>query len=89
MSTFNELINTIRAQAAQIAEEESDDDTLQDLFVRAIKRSMREIREGADSEDFSDLTIANFLIMGSESKFTVQELRDFIEQLKSSSSKEN
>lgn len=82
-SGFNELISLIRSKAV-LLEEQYDDPRVElgVLFMRAIQKTVREINEGANSEDFSDLTVINLIIMGANEGYEADEMRSFINKLK-------
>lgn len=86
MSGLNDLISTIRSRSALISEEFSDNRTdLSELFIRSIKKTLREIHHGADSDDFSDLVVVNLIMMGAETGYSADEMRVFVLALKADS----
>ena len=83
MSSFDELLKTIRSKSVLIATESDGRIELGALFLRAIRQTMIEIHRGAESDDFADLVIVNLIILGAKEGYKVSEIKDFIEQLKS------
>jgi hypothetical protein len=83
MSSFDELLKTIRSKSVLIATESDGRIELGALFLRAIRQTMMEIHRGAESDDFADLVIVNLIILGAKEGYKVSEIKDFIEQLKS------
>jgi len=83
MSSFDELLKTIRSKSVLIATESDGRIELGTLFLRAIRQTMMEIHRGAESDDFADLVIVNLIILGAKEGYKVSEIKDFIEQLKS------
>ena len=84
MSTFNQLIDIIRSKAVLLEQENNDDRLdLGLLFIKSIQKTVREIREGANTDDFADLTVINLIIMGANEGYEADEMRSFIQKLKS------
>lgn len=83
MSSFDELLKTIRSKSVLIATESDGRIELGALFLRAIRQTMMEIHRGAESDDFADLVIVNLIILGAKEGYKVSEIKGFIEQLKS------
>lgn len=84
MSTFNQLIDVIRSKAVLLEQENNDDRLdLGLLFIKSIQKTVREIREGANTDDFADLTVINLIIMGANEGYEADEMRSFIQKLKS------
>lgn len=84
MSKLNNLISAIRDEVERINQEESDTRTpLSSLLIRSIDKTIIEIKRGALSEEFQELTIINLIIMGDHEKYSTEEMRAFIEELKS------
>ena len=83
MSSFDELLKTIRSKSVLIATESDGRIELGALFLRAIRQTMMEIHRGAESDDFADLVIVNLIILGAKEGYKVSEIKDIIEQLKS------
>lgn len=88
MSTLNKLIDAIRAEASFLLEQNQEDSRvdLGVLFVKALRKTLREIGKGADTNDFSELTVINLIIMGAEEGYSADEMRAFIQKLKSDES---
>jgi hypothetical protein len=83
MSKLVSLISAIKVEVDRINQSETDNRTpLASLLIRSIDKTMIEIKRGADSDDFPDLTIINLIIMGAQEQYTAAEMRGFIEELK-------
>lgn len=83
MSKLVSLISAIKSEVDRINQSETDVRTpLASLLIRSIDKTMIEIKRGADSEDFPDLTIINLIIMGAQEGYTAGEMRGFIDELK-------
>lgn len=83
-SSLNDLIDAIRSRSALINEGLDDNRAdLGDLFIKSIRKTMKEIRHGADSDDFSELVVVNLIIMGSNEGYSSEEMKDFVMNLKS------
>lgn len=83
-ASLNDLIDAIRSRSSLINEELNDDRVdLGDLFIKSIRKTMKEIRHGANSDDFSELVVVNLIIMGSNEGYTSEEMKDFVMNLKS------
>lgn len=83
MSKLVNLISAIKVEVDRINQSETDTRTsLASLLIRSIDKTMIEIKRGADSDDFPDLTIINLIIMGAQEGYSAGEMRGFIEELK-------
>lgn len=83
MSKLVSLISAIKVEVDRINQSETDTRTsLASLLIRSIDKTMIEIKRGADSDDFPDLTIINLIIMGAQEGYSAGEMRGFIEELK-------
>lgn len=83
MSRLDNLVNAILEEAERVNKAEEDPRVhLTVLLVRAIERTMLEIKRGADSEDFQDLAVINLIIMGAQENYTTAEMGAFVRELK-------
>ena len=83
-SRLGDLVGAILQEAARINQSEEDTRTeLSVLLIRAIEKTMVEIKRGANSEDFQDHTVINLIIMGASEDYTADEMKLFIADLKS------
>jgi hypothetical protein len=83
MSKLVSLISAIKTEVDRINQSEEDTRTpLASLLIRSIDKTMVEIKRGANSEDFPDLTVINLIIMGAQEGYAAGEMRGFIEELK-------
>lgn len=83
MSRLHDLIGAILQEADRINQSEEDPRVdLSLLLIRSIEKTMVEIKRGANSDDFQDLTVINLIIMGSDEEYTADEMRVFIQDLK-------
>lgn len=83
MSKLVSLISAIKVEVDRINQSETDTRTpLASLLIRSIDKTMIEIKRGANSDEFPDLTIINLIIMGAQEQYTAAEMRGFIEELK-------
>lgn len=83
MSSFNTLLDVIRAKSALLRETEDEREDMGALFLRAITRTNLDIRHGADADDFPDLVVVNLIILGTREGYDAPEMAEFIQQLKS------
>lgn len=83
MSRLDNLISAILEEAEKVNKSEEDSRVhLTILLVRAIEKTMTEIKRGANSEDFQDLTVINLIIMGAQEGYHTTEMRAFVSELK-------
>lgn len=83
MNNFEKLVTMIASRDALIQEVEDDRLDLAFLFIKALRKSVREVSfGGANPLDFADLTVVNLIILGAEEGYSANEMREFIVQLK-------
>ena len=93
MSKLTDLVSAI-AEIQKERETEEDrleekyDFELSSLFIRAIKKTNREIKLGLDTDLFTDLVVVNFLVLAAQKKLPIERVERFVEQLKSESTNE-
>lgn len=85
MSNVNLLIDALKGQVERIRDEQSaldKTDELSAVFEEAIKAALRDIKAGADSDDFRELAVINFVMMTAELNYDIRSVKLFVEQLK-------
>lgn len=85
-SAFEQLIGIIRSKSSLIEDESSTNRTddrpeLFFLFTKAIKKTLAEIKDGASSDDFAELSVVNLIILGAR-YYSAEEMRSFIHRLR-------
>ena len=86
MSKLDELINLIRDEA-NINSKDNDNTVskrtiLNSLLLQAINTTMLEIKNGVNSEEFSELVVINLIIVAAEENYPAAEIHEFIEEIK-------
>lgn len=81
-NSFQDLVNVIRSKSALISEKVDDREDLGVLFMRSLRKTVVDIQNGANSEEFADLTVINLIILGDKEGYSPEEMREFIEDLK-------
>lgn len=56
----------------------SDDSRLDRVFELSVSQAMREVKMGADSDDFSDMVILNFVTNAARAGCSAEEIRAFV-----------
>lgn len=82
----NDLLATLRGEVNRIVEETTANDKsdeLEELLLLSINNSLHEIKMGADSEEFQDLTMINFVINADDAGYSVPVIHEFVKELKS------
>lgn len=82
-SSLNELIDVLRSKSALIEQNSGDREDFGVLFMKALRRTVIEVQRGSDSEEFTELTVANLIIMADKEGYSAEEINDFVQQLKS------
>lgn len=81
-NSFQDLVNVIRSKSALISDKADDREDLGVLFMKSLRKTVVEIQNGANSEEFADLTVINLIILGDKEGYSAEEMREFIEDLK-------
>lgn len=83
-NNFQDLVNIIHDKYNSLNDfsVDSSKKSLNDVFFHAMQKSVQEIGHGADSADFAELTIMNFIIMGDSEGYQPEDLKSFISELK-------
>lgn len=81
------LIAAIKEEAQQVTEARAQEATeteeeLQGILADSIQLTLKEIKEGANSEEFKDLTVINFLIQADDAGYSPEVIRGFVQDLK-------
>ena len=82
-NSFQDLVNVIRSKSALISDRVDDREDLGVLFMKSLRETVVEIQNGANSEEFADLTVINLIILGDKEGYSAEEMREFIKDLKS------
>jgi hypothetical protein len=83
VSQLDDIIAAVRHRAAAISErDEQFRPDLGALLVSAIGTAMLEIRRGAPSDEFKELTVLHFIQLGDQAGYTSDELRPFLQDVK-------
>lgn len=81
-NSFQDLVNVIRSKSALISDKVDEREDLGVLFMRSLRKTVVDIQNGANSEEFADLTVINLIILGDKEGYSPEEMREFIEDLK-------
>lgn len=83
-SQIGELMRAIHSEVEAIAERNAnneDREELKTIFVDSIHHTLRDIKRGADSDTFQDLTVANFIISAGGAGYPPPAIREFVREL--------
>lgn len=86
MSKLQELINAIKDESDRVTQESeslNSRSSLDSLLVLAIQKTMVEIKKGAKPEEFTDLTVINFIIMADKEGYSTKEISVFVKDIQS------
>ena len=69
-----------------VHEQEAADksDELSEVLLATIRETLGQIKLGADSDEFAELTIINFIIRASDEGYTPLEIKNFVQTLRPS-----
>lgn len=59
-----------------------DDSGLDRVFGRSVSQAMREVKMGADSDDFADMVIVDFVVNAARAGYSAGEIRSFVRFLR-------
>lgn len=59
-----------------------DDSGLDRVFELSVSQAMREVKMGADSDDFADIAILNFVTNAARAGCSAEEIRAFVHFLR-------
>lgn len=85
MASISQLLSALHGEVNRIALEQAEEDKTEELsevLLDAINLTMREIKYGADSDDFADLTVANFMIEAAKRDYSDAAIARFVKALK-------
>lgn len=60
---------------------ESHGKSLEEIFESAVDQTMREIKFGANSDDFKDLVVVNFVVAAAKNGYATDEIHNFVMKL--------
>lgn len=81
-SSLHELLKVIQEEAEAIAARRVPQGvTLEGIFSEVIGQTMKEIKAGANSDDFADLVVINLLIRAGQEGFHATEVQGFVQTL--------
>lgn len=84
MSSLSDLINVIKTANESFEDPDSAGRVdLGVLFAQSIRKTMKDIHHGANSDEFADLVIINLILEGDKQGYSTDELHEFIMTLKS------
>lgn len=82
MSSITDLVEAIKAEAVKSINSSKDERLpLEDIFEKSLRQTLREIKFGADSRNFPELVIINFIISSSKNGYEAYEIRDVLESI--------
>lgn len=79
VSTTIQLLDLIQKRATKGTVTPSKD--MYEIFEQSIHKTIVEIKDGADSDDFSDLVVINLLIEAAQQGHDTETIRKFVERL--------
>jgi len=85
MAKIDSLLSALQGEVQRITDEKASLDRSEELaevFLEAIHKTLRDIKLGADSDDFPDLTVINFVLLAAEKEFDVRSISSFVKALK-------
>jgi hypothetical protein len=83
-SSLVDLVELIRSRAEEILEYSHDDRTpLEELFEKSIKKTMDDIKRGANSDDFADLVVITMIIEAAKEGYSASRIKKFVDFLAS------
>ena len=59
-----------------------DDSGLDRVFERSVSQAMREVKMGADSDDFADMVVMDFVVNAARAGYSAEEIRAFVHFLR-------
>jgi len=82
LSTLSQLLLEIQRRAAEVLDPLDTRTGLDTLFIQAITKALEDIKRGADSDEFQELSVVNLLLEASDAGYSHQEIGDFVRALK-------
>lgn len=55
-----------------------DDSGLDRVFGRSVSQAMREVKMGADSDDFADMVVVDFVVNAARAGYSACDIRAFV-----------
>lgn len=85
MSTpITDLMVALRGEVDRIVEKKAVEDKseeLSEILLDSIHKTLREIKMGANSDEFQDLTVVNFVLTADNAGYPVDSIKSFIHEL--------
>lgn len=82
MTSLIDLVQYIKDEASVIAERNQDDRTaIEAIFQNSISKTLKEIKNGANSEEFPDLVVINMIIDSAKENYSVSEIKSFVDSI--------
>lgn len=79
------LLDALKGEVDRISTQRAAEDKteeLSELLVDSIHQTLKEIKMGANSEDFQDLTVINFVVSADDAGYSSETIRSFVQGLK-------
>lgn len=88
MASLADFISAVRSEAEVLSLKENNFDSifLGETFIDSIHLALDDIKRGADSDDFRDLAVANFLISAAQHRVPTDDVANFVSSLGESES---
>lgn len=80
-STFQDLMTLLHSEFERIQTSTDNNPErrhLVDILADGISKSLKEVRSGANVQEFKDSAVIHMLVDGSKEGYSYQELRDFV-----------
>lgn len=78
MSSLSDFVKAIKSEAEDIKQRNTDTRVPTEvIFADAIHKTLVEIKQGADSREFPDLVVINFIIQAAREGYSAKEIKDF------------
>lgn len=81
---IGDLMEALRGEVDRITTEKASEDKreeLSGLLLDSIHKTLREIKMGAHTEDFQELTVVNFVVTADAAGYSTDTIRDFVQEL--------
>lgn len=80
-SSLTDFVRAIRAEAEDIKKKNTDSRVSPNsIFAEAIHKTLIEIKNGANSGEFADLVVINFIIQAAKEGYSSQEIKTFADE---------
>lgn len=84
MSRITELLFSIKEEVDRISEKRSSGESqelLNSVLMTSIRKTLEEIKNGADGDDFQSLVVINFVIAADDENIDVDTIKGFVDEL--------